>query len=80
MIKPTQSQVVKALADLASSGTYKEITPAGARNMNAIFSLVAEVINELEASEKEAEAQLALTYNEAEQADQGDSDDNSNPF
>jgi len=47
-----QSQVVKALADLASSGRYT-VDPAGARNMNAIFTLVATLINELEELEEE---------------------------
>lgn len=44
------SQVVQALADLASSGRYN-VDPAGARNMNALFVEVARVINELESIE-----------------------------
>ena len=44
------SQVVTALADLASSGRYS-VDPQGARNMNALFEEVARVINELESIE-----------------------------
>ena len=45
-----KSQVVKALADIASQGRYT-VDPKGARNMNKVFELVAYVINELEAEE-----------------------------
>ena len=46
----TRSQIVKALADLASSGRYT-VDPAGARNMTALYELVAGVINSLELEE-----------------------------
>ena len=65
--KPKQSEVVKLIADLASQGVYKEVTPQGARNMNNIFAMVAELINELEASEKADEEELALCYDMAVQ-------------
>jgi hypothetical protein len=45
------SQVVSALADMASQGRYDNVTPQGARNMNAVFELVASLINKLEADE-----------------------------
>ena len=45
------SQIVIALADMASKGKYDNVTPVQARNMNAIFEAVAQVINELEAAE-----------------------------
>ena len=47
-----RSQIVTALAEVASQGTYK-VDPAGARRMNAIFVAVAELINELEREEQE---------------------------
>lgn len=47
-----QSEVVKALAAIASKGTYK-VGPSDARHMNTVFEEVARVINELEAKEKE---------------------------
>jgi aryl-alcohol dehydrogenase-like predicted oxidoreductase len=50
---PKRSVIVKALADLASQGKYT-VDPAGARNINQLFELVAALINELEAEEKEA--------------------------
>jgi len=49
-----RSQIVTALANVASQGKY-EVTPEGAKKMNAVFELVAGLINELEAEEKEAE-------------------------
>lgn len=49
------SQVVLALADLASKGKYDNVTPEGARAMNNLFVLVAELINKLEESESEGE-------------------------
>lgn len=71
--KPTQAEVVKALADLASQGVYKEVTPAGARNMNAIFALTAELINELEAAEAESEARVAIENGQAQQGEDDES-------
>lgn len=50
-----KSQVIIALADLASQGQYK-VDRDGAKNMNILFELVATVINELEAEEKKEEA------------------------
>ena len=47
-----RSEVVQALAAIASQGKY-EVSPEGARKMNAVFTEVARVINELEAEEKE---------------------------
>jgi len=49
-----KSQVVLALANLASRGKF-EVDPQGARIMNQIFEDVAKLINELEAEEKAAE-------------------------
>ena len=46
----TRSQIVQALADLASQGRYS-VDPAGARNMTALYEAVAGVINSLEAEE-----------------------------
>ena len=40
--------ILKALANVASQGKYT-IDPEGARNMNALFDVVAKTINELEA-------------------------------
>jgi len=51
----TRSQIVKALADLASQGRYS-VDRAGAANMNALFEAVANVINSLEADEIEEAA------------------------
>jgi len=48
-----QSEVVVALANLASQGRY-EVTPEGARRMNQVFAAVATLINELEAAEEAA--------------------------
>lgn len=50
----TRSQVVLALAEIASKGKY-EVSVAGARQMNAIYEEVAKVINSLEAEESAAE-------------------------
>ena len=47
-----RSNIVIALAEIASQGEYK-VSPAGAQKMNAVFVAVAELINELEAEEKE---------------------------
>jgi len=49
-----QSEVVIQLANLASKGKY-EVTPAGSQQMNALFEMVAKLINELEEAEKAAE-------------------------
>jgi ATP-dependent protease HslVU (ClpYQ) ATPase subunit len=54
MNKPKRSEVVAALADIASRGKY-EVSPIGARQMNEVFEHVAKLINELEAEEKAAE-------------------------
>ncbi len=48
--KVLKSVVVQRLANLASEGRYS-VTPNEARLMNALFVLVAEVINDLEAEE-----------------------------
>ena len=45
-----RSKVVTALAEIASQGKY-EVSPEGARRMNQVFTLVANLINELEAEE-----------------------------
>ena len=52
--------IVQAVCDLASQGTYKEVTPQGARNMNRIFELAADLINRLEADEACAAAEVEL--------------------
>lgn len=52
---PKDSVIVKALADIASQGTYN-VNPKGARTMNEVFELVADLINRLEAQEAEEEA------------------------
>lgn len=53
-----RSAVVKALADVASKGRY-EVNPEGARHMNAVFALAADLINELEAKEAAEDADMA---------------------
>lgn len=45
-----RSEIVSALAELASQGTYT-VKPAVAQQMNNIFVHVAKLINELEAEE-----------------------------
>ena len=57
------SQVVIALADMASQGKYDNVTPDAARKMNALFELVATLINNLEEEEKN---QLEQAKQEAE--------------
>lgn len=47
----TASQIVIALADMASNGKYDNVTPQQAQNMNALFEAVAQVINQLEKAE-----------------------------
>jgi len=49
-----KSQIVQALADIASQGKYK-VSVDGARKMNDVFIAVAKVINELEAEESISE-------------------------
>lgn len=49
-----RSQIVQALADIASKGQYN-VNPAGARHMNEIFIAVAALINDLEAEENNSE-------------------------
>jgi len=48
----SRSQVVLELANLASRGRYS-VTPLEATRMNKLFIEVAEVINQLEAEERE---------------------------
>jgi hypothetical protein len=50
------SQVVSALADMASKGKYDNVTPAAARSMDALFNAVADLINVLEEEEAAADA------------------------
>jgi hypothetical protein len=45
-----RSEIVLALAELASQGTY-QVKPPVARQMNAIFDAAANLVNELEAEE-----------------------------
>ena len=45
------SQIVSALADMASKGKYDNVTIESAANMNSLFVLVAELINKLEDAE-----------------------------
>ena len=45
-----RSEVVVALADLASKGKYT-VEPAGAKYMTELYAVVAQIINELEAEE-----------------------------
>jgi len=58
-----RSQVVIALANLASKGKF-EVTPAGSAAMNEVFVAVAELINELEAQEAEELAAAEETPSE----------------
>ena len=51
-----RSVVVRLLADIASQGKYNDVTFSGARNMNTVFKLVADLINELEAEEASEES------------------------
>lgn len=44
------SQIIKELADMASAGTY-QVTPAQSQRMNALFVVVAELINGMEKAE-----------------------------
>ena len=51
-----QSEIVRALAQLASEGVYN-VKPEGAQKMNQVFAAVAGLINELEAKEAEEETE-----------------------
>ena len=46
-----QSQIIQALADIASQGKYT-VSPDGARRMNEVFEEAANLINELENEER----------------------------
>ena len=56
MKKQEQVAIIKALADVASQGTYN-LKPEQARQMNAIFEAVAALINFLEKDDAVLEAQ-----------------------
>lgn len=56
-IKP--SQVVIALAELASSGSYDNMTRGRAQAMEELFKVTADLINVLEAAEKKADDEAA---------------------
>ena len=45
------SQIVIALADLASKGKYDNVTPMVAQQMNELFAVTAGLINRMEAAE-----------------------------
>lgn len=60
-----RSQVVIALANVASKGKY-EVTPAGSKTMNDVFVAVAELINKLEEEEAAQEAFAATLGDEEE--------------
>jgi hypothetical protein len=47
----TASQIVIALADMASKGKYDNVTPQVAKQMDQLFQLVAELINQMEEQE-----------------------------
>jgi hypothetical protein len=64
------SEIVMAVANLASQGTYKEVTPQGARNMNTIFEAAAGLINKLEEAERIADEELNKQGQEADWQDQ----------
>jgi len=49
------SEVVRALAEVASKGKYT-VDPGGAKVMNEVFQAAADLINAMEAQEKIAEA------------------------
>lgn len=50
-------RVLVALAGIASQGRYT-VDPKGAKNMNAVFDEVAQLINELEAEESTNEPDI----------------------
>jgi hypothetical protein len=50
MTKTQQVNIIKALADIASQGTY-QLRPTQAAEMNNVFLAVAELINFIEAEE-----------------------------
>lgn len=45
------SQIVIALADMASAGKYDNVTREGAKRMDELYRLVAELINHMEEQE-----------------------------
>lgn len=53
-----RSEIVTALANIASKGEYK-VDPNGAKIMNRVFELTANLINELEAEEAAEDAAVA---------------------
>ncbi len=57
-----KSVVVQRLAELASQGTYS-VTPAQAATMNALFVLVARVINDLEEEERKIDVEAPTGEN-----------------
>lgn len=65
-----RSEIVLRLADIASKGEYK-VTPKGARVMNQVFELVANLVNELEAEEAAAEAAFADALKGEENVNEG---------
>jgi len=50
-----KSEIVIALAEFASAGTYNDVTVTQMRNINTLYVAVAVLINELEAEEREAD-------------------------
>ena len=66
------SEIVIALADIASKGKY-EVTPVGARHMDKVFNLVAQLINKMEKEEKELE-ELEKQNDMAHREDQNDTE------
>lgn len=70
------SQIVIALADMASAGKYDNVTREGAKRMDELYRLVAELINhmeEQEANQLEQEKQEAI----ADTADKENVDEDS---
>ena len=65
------SQVVIALADMASQGRYDNVTIEGARQMNQLYELVAKLINSMEEEE-------ANQLEQAQQEATADADDKEN--
>jgi len=59
-----RSEIVSALANIASQGKYT-VDPQGARAMNNVFAAVAGLINELEAEEAADEAAADAPKEEA---------------
>lgn len=50
-----RSEIVTALANMASRGKYDDVSPAQAAQWNLLFREAADLINELEAEENESE-------------------------